>query len=173
MPYIIFFVILLCESSCIYLKHLKYESVMSNVKLTSWRIFQYASVIIMTWNYLQGRFCHGFTARVPSKNFYLACVVLSGLWNIEMVHAIIGKFVTMAVGDGVTIDQPHDPWFWMTCDTTTESGPFTFFYSAWFWFGHKYWGLSWFGFFRNFIRCARMNFIIRLPFYPYNYISHI
>lgn len=89
---------------------------------------------------------HGFSAGVPSQNFYLSSVVLAGLGYVHMVHAVVGEFVAGAVGDGMTVDEPHYAGLGMSSYAATEASPFALFYCACFRLSHEDWGLTWFSF---------------------------
>lgn len=92
----------------------------------------------MARNDLQSSFSHGFSAGVPGENFNLACVVLASFGDVQMVHAVISELVSLAVGDGMPVDKPHDTWLRVAGYSAAETGPLALFNGTWFWFGYKH-----------------------------------
>lgn len=109
-----------------YVKYIEVCLLSTGVALTSWRILKNPSVIIVSRNDLQFCFGDGFTDGAASDHFYFTGVVLASLWDVHVVHAVVGKLVARSVSNCVTVDQPHDTWSRMSSHPAAEPGPITF-----------------------------------------------
>jgi hypothetical protein len=121
------------------------SDVQCQCKLTSWRVLQHSTVVVSARHDLKIGRCDGLASRVTSNDLNLAGIVLAGLRDIKVIHAVIRQLVALTlkveknslasknpqkiilnvyIDHSVTVDEPHDTWSWMSSDAAAESRPF-------------------------------------------------
>lgn len=136
-----------------------------SIVLTPWWILQNATIVISTWDNSKISWGHCFADWTASNYFNLSSVILTGLWYIQMVHAIVCKLVAGALrirlelvlrshimknqimtymDNSLAINKPHHSWSWMSCDAATESSAFAFLNGLRLRFADKDWCTFWF-----------------------------